>query len=250
MEINKDGFGLVIKKWFAINGWPQNVPEVVAKSKGNKTGPWASQISHAMNGKHEPKVPFFCALAWFNQVVAERDFGGISDRRTIDRLLQAEPLCHDNGQPFNAADFFNLYAGITEPPLEYQPGVETLTQEQLDQWVEGLRVAFKETCMAMMAKPSTVWAEIEKVSKEKYNVYGEDMIWAREIIAGITEPDLSQGTRMRAKYGRSNPLINSMLFIIEENGGDAKKTIEALSYTTGLPIPKKVTFDELSGVLI
>ena len=250
MTINKDGFGLVIKKWFAINNWPQNVPEVVAKSKGNKTGPWASQISHAMNGKHEPKVPFFCALAWFNQVVAERDFGGISDRRTIDRLLQAEPLCHDNGTPFNASDFFNLYAGITKPPLEYQPGADTLSQEQLEQWVEGLRLAFKETCIAMMDKPGKVWAEVEKVAREKYDVYGEDMDWVREVIAGVIEADLKQATRMRVKYGRKQPLINAMLDIIEANGGNAKKTFELLGYATALPIPKKEILDDVPGILL
>ena len=243
MSVNSDEFGAVLRKWFQSNNWPQSVPEIVAKSKGNKTGPWASQISHAMRGRHEPKVPFFLALAWFNQVVAERDFAGITDRRTIDRLRESQPLCHDNGTPFNAADFFNLYAGETQPPTEYCQSEETFTQEQLDQWVEGLRIAFRDACMATMAPPATTWAAIEKIAREEFDVYGEDMTWVREVIAGVIEPELQQAMRVRSKYGKTSPLIHSILKVIEANGGDAKKTYELLSYMSGVPIPKKEIFN-------
>ena len=105
-----------IKKWFKQNGWPQSVTEGWARAAGSDVGPWASQISILMAGRLEPKPFFFVALAQFNEAVATRNLACITDRRLLDRLKNGEPLCHDNGKPFDAADFFRLYVGQLEPP--------------------------------------------------------------------------------------------------------------------------------------
>ena len=138
-ETTATKFGEVLRAWFSRNEWPQMVAEQVARAKGSKIGPWASQMSNAMQGKLEPKPPFFVALGWFNQVVMERDFVGITDRRLIDRLLNGQPLTHDDGQPFTAVDFFALYIGGLASPTEIEaPKPQELTQEMVDVWVGGL----------------------------------------------------------------------------------------------------------------
>ena len=58
-ELLGGDFGVVLKAWFAKNEWPQVVAEQVARAKGSKIGPWASQMSNCMQGKLQPKPDFF-----------------------------------------------------------------------------------------------------------------------------------------------------------------------------------------------
>ena len=120
------GCSKTIRVWFEQNGWPQSVTEGWAKAAGSPVGPWASQISILMAGNLEPKPYFFVALAEFNEAVATRNLACITDRRLLDRLKAGQPMCHDNGQPFDAADFFRLYVGELEPPRAYS----VITDEQ------------------------------------------------------------------------------------------------------------------------
>lgn len=114
----REVFGDVLKAWFARNGWPQSITEAWAKSCGSP-GPWASQISPAINYKLDPKAAFFVSLANFNQAVAERNVLSVTNERVRNLLLKGEPLCHDSGVPFAAEDFFKLFVGLLEPPAEY-----------------------------------------------------------------------------------------------------------------------------------
>ena len=241
-------FAKTLKAWFKSNDWPQSITEVVARSKGSKTGPWASQISHAMAGKHEPKVPFFLALAWFNQVVTERDYGGITDRRALDRLRHAEPLCHEDGQPYDAADFFKLYADLQEPPADLIPSEEggtLVTEETVNRWVEGLRGGFKEACLALLQPPTTTWALIEQRGIERYKANKEDMDFVRTVLAGVHQPTIAEGIRLHAKYGKTNPFANSMVDIIEEAGGSSAEARALLSFMQSLPpTTDKAVFNE------
>lgn len=102
-------FGEVLRAWFSRNEWPQIVTEQLAHAKGSTIGPWASQMSNAMQGKLEPKPGFFLSLGWFNKIVCERDFADVQDQRLKQRLLNGQPLTHPNGEPWTATDFFELY---------------------------------------------------------------------------------------------------------------------------------------------
>lgn len=214
------------------------VAEQVARAKGSKIGPWASQMSNAMQGKLEPKPPFFVALGWFNQIVTERDFVGITDRRLIDRLLNGQPLTHDDGQPFTAVDFFALYIGDLADPTETEAPKEQetpLTREMVDRWVEGLRLAFRETSKALMLPPGETWRLIGQRAAKDFLATGEDLEFAQECIAGLREATIEEAGNLRRKYP-GNPIMNSMLRIIEENGGEAKKTKELIEYMETVPI--------------
>ena len=250
MADRKDSsFGEVLRAWFARNEWPQMVAEQVARAKGSKIGPWASQMSNAMQGKLEPKPPFFVALGWFHQIVTERDFVGLTDRRLIDRLLNGQPLTHDDGQPWTAVDFFALYIGDipapgeeTEDPKEPEP----LTQEMVNAWREGLRLAFRECCKALMAPPGETWRIATERAVKDFDLAPEDLEWTQEVIAGIIEPSIEQATNMRRKYGNRTPLIRAMLVVIKEAGGNAEQTEELLSYMQGnVPVPTKLPVKNL-----
>ena len=108
-----------IKIWFKQNGWPQAVTEGWARAAGSEVGPWASQISILMAGRLEPKPFFFAALGEFNDAVATRNLAAVTDQRLRNRLMNGQPMCHENGQPFDAADFFRLYIGALDAPKKY-----------------------------------------------------------------------------------------------------------------------------------
>ena len=206
-------FGNVLRAWFAENEWPQMLAEQVARGKGSRIGPWASQMSNAMQGKLSPKPSFFVALGWFNQVVTERDFVGLTDRRLLDRLLKGQPLTHDDGQPYTALDFFALYIGdLAEPTaLEAPKSSEPieLTQENVDNFWTELRAVYRELVVEMMIGPPAVWAEIANILASK-NVPGDEIDWVREVFAGVRQPTVDECKRQRDKFPEM-PLITTLL---------------------------------------
>ena len=120
---NRQAFADTLKQWLALNNWPQSITESVANAKGNATGPWGSQISYAVNAKHTPEPNFFVAIGWFNMIIATRDFQDIP-AKICAKLIDSQPLCHDNGEPYESTDFFRLYVGILKPPVLRQPTLE------------------------------------------------------------------------------------------------------------------------------
>lgn len=218
-------FATTLKAWFRVNNWPQSVPERLAKAKGNPTGPWASQISHSMNDKHEPKTEFFLALAWFNEIVATRDLAGLTDRRLVDQLKNAQPLCHDNGQPYTAPDFFSLFTGLIDPPTEFAIGAEPqLTPEDAEEVVRLWRVAFREISMKHMCSKLEAWEMLKEkmieltAEDEHTDDYTDCMEWVQEVLAGIRDPEVDELIRMGKRWQGSTPLQTAM----EELTGEKK----------------------------
>lgn len=221
-------FGTTLKAWFRVNEWPQSVPEKLAKAKGNPTGPWASQISHAMNDKHQPKTEFFMAMAWFNEIVATRDLAGLTDRRLIDQLRNAQPLCHDNGQPYTAPDFFSLFTGLIDPPSEFAVGPETqLTQEDVDEMVRLHRESFREISLKHMCSKLEAWEmlsekmiEIAVGSGGKLPEQADCLAWVQEFLAGLREPTVDEVIRITKLWNGVEPLQKAM----EELLGEKKQS--------------------------
>ena len=212
--------GPVIKGWFKANEWPQSVSEGLARAKGWEAGPWASQISICMSGRLQPKPPFFVALGLFNQAIAERDFVGVTDRRLMDRLMAGQPITHENGVPWNAMDFFGAYIGAVEPPKDFLQTKTPVTQQQVDEFVEGLREGFRELCLASMnpGGPKAVWAEIAKLALAK-GCAPEDVEFSQEVAVGLREPTVEEFERLVKKYGTC-PVADAMDELMKGAGGN------------------------------
>ena len=202
-------FGETIKTWFAKNDWPQIVAEQVARAKGSKIGPWASQMSNCMQGKLTPKPSFFVALGWFNEVVTTREFSGITDRRLMDRLLSSQPLTHDDGTPYTATDFFALYIGAIEPPKDFSTPEVFITQEDVDQWTSDIRSLFHGLVLDLMMKPREVWDLMEQKLQER-GIVPDDMLWLQELLTGLREATVDEMLRLVHRYP-SNPVSKTML---------------------------------------
>ena len=217
-------FATTLKAWFRANSWPQSVPERLAKAKGNPTGPWASQISHSMNDKHEPKTEFFLALAWFNEVVATRDLAGLTDRRLVDQLKNAQPLCHDNGQPYTDPDFFSLFTGLIDPPAEFTPGAEPeLTIEDVEEATRLWRESFREISLKHMCSKGEAWAMLKEKMLEISSADGHPnhdqhdcLDWVQEVLAGIREPTVEEAIRQAKRWQDSQPMQKAMEELLGE----------------------------------
>ena len=246
--MDSPSFGSVIKAWFKRNDWPQSVPEALAKAKGNKTGPWASQISHAMNDKHQPKTDFFLALAWFNQCVVERDVAGLTDRRLIERIRNAQPMCHDNGTPYDAADFFRLFTGLLDPPKEFAANEPPeFTQDDLDQWHVEIRAMFKEIALEQMCTKKEAWdmvkANVLKILEEEGVKAGDfdDMKNVQAVICGFADASMEQFHRVAYRWRDSQPFLRAMEALLETPGKfQARALIEkaqAILPKQAMPVP-------------
>ena len=65
----------------------------------------------------------------------------VTNERVRTLLLKGQPLCHDDGVPYGAEDFFKLFTGLIEPPEEIaapDPEPEPLSE------VEALRKEMAE----------------------------------------------------------------------------------------------------------
>ncbi len=151
-------FGRVIRLWFKSNGWAQDVPHKFARFAGTP-GPWNSQISTVMSGKLDPKPAFFVALGFFNEAVATQKFPAIADRRLLDALKDAEPLCNDDGRPYTAPDFFALFTGLQPLPQRFDKA-RIITPEDARELSHAHQQAFEQYASARCITPKQAWDEL------------------------------------------------------------------------------------------
>ena len=202
-EFNPDRalFGKVIKRWFATYDLPQVATEHWAKANGS-AGPWASQMSQCQAGKIDPKPAFFVSLGHFNKAIADSELGPINDRRTLDRLKAAEPLCHDDGTVYAASDFFNLFCGLIKPPAKYYKAAEEEISDELvaeinDAVVEG----FKDACREQMLSSKEIWPVLLKKIRERHPAFSSsEEKWLLDVVLGIQVMSKEAFTSLVTKY--------------------------------------------------
>ena len=191
MDLNTDpklDFALTLKRWFKSNGWPQAITDNWAKDPGvnASTGPWASQICGAMKGDFHPRVEFFLAIARFNQAVAQQDLKQVQAKKLRDRLKGAQPLCLDNGQPYGASEFFQLFTGLLEPPAAFASTKGELTQDTVDQHVEEAQKKFRDLAMRQMLSRGEAWQLLKAQLAEHHSLSKEELELVQECLSGFT----------------------------------------------------------------
>ena len=188
MDSAREAFGDALRTWFARNSWPQSITETWAKSCGSP-GPWASQISPAINYKLDPKAAFFVALGNFNAAVAERNVLSVTNERVRTLLLKGQPLCHDDGVPYGAEDFFKLFTGLLEPPEELAKADEPLTAqpcplgpERMDEVTVACREAFADVGAQLMISPADMWIKLRPFLGELFDP--DQLSHIQKVLAG------------------------------------------------------------------
>ena len=150
-------FGQAILTWFKKNDWPQSITESVAKEIGIEGGPWASQISTAINGKLDPKTAVLIAFKTFNIFIHEGDFSKIKDQALKEKLEGSKAFTHNNGKPFDGADFFRLFTGLIEVPKKYKKIESKVNSESLKEYQQQLIEYSLKIKRQEMLKPKEFW---------------------------------------------------------------------------------------------
>ena len=150
-------FGQYILTWFKRNEWAQGITEQVAKEIGIEGGPWASQVSTAINGKLDPKAAFFIAFGMFNIYIHAGDFSKIKDQSLKEKLKGSKAFTHNNGRPFDGADFFRLFTGLIEVPKKYKQAEGKITDKEIKEYSDLMRKHFLKIKRTEMLSPKETW---------------------------------------------------------------------------------------------
>ena len=190
-------FGQAILTWFKKNDWPQSITESVAKEIGIEGGPWASQISTAINGKLDPKTAFLIAFKMFNLFIHAGDFSKIKDQALKEKLEGSKAFTHNNGKPFDGADFFRLFTGLIEVPKKYKTSDKTFSSETLKEYQQELIEYSVKIKRQEMLKPKEFWElfleqPYTKTIKEDdldiiNDLLREDLILNKDIVVRFTK---------------------------------------------------------------
>ena len=116
-------------------------------------------------------------------------------------------MCHENGEPYEASDFFKLYTGLINPSEQFRDMAE-LTQEDVDYWQQEIQLAFREIVKELCEPNKEVWKRIRAELVQR-NCSPDDIDWAQEIILGLRTATLDEAQRQRHKYSNM-PLLEAM----------------------------------------
>lgn len=156
-------FGKGLRRWRIAQGWSQNT----AQDWGRAVGiihVFNSQWSQLENGVLRGARPsLFRALGGMNELLAAGQYGPITDRALLDRVKAAEPIRHDDGQPWDGADFYAAYSGLLEWP-EIEVRLPPITDEEAAEFSatfrEDVRSRAKAAGLAMGAAMAKLLAQV------------------------------------------------------------------------------------------
>ena len=156
----REQLGTAVGVWMRRNKWSQQVFHDWALAVGSE-GPWNSQISLLLRGKHDPKALFWLAMGRFNEAVAEQDLRPIKDQKLKGRLLEATPFLTAEGEPATATDFFGMFVGEVAIPQDYLQAIVLTKQECIDLG-DACRSAFKAKAKSEMMSPKEAFASFSQ----------------------------------------------------------------------------------------
>lgn len=111
-------FGENLRRWRVAQGWSQNTPQDWGQAIG-VLHVFNSQWSQLESAKLRSPGPLvFRALGAMNHMLAAGVYGPIKDRALLDRVKGAQPVRHDDGHPWDGADFYCAFLGDLDwPPI-------------------------------------------------------------------------------------------------------------------------------------
>ena len=142
-------FGRAYARYRAKQGFSQKNPQQWAKCK--KLNLHDSQIAYLEQGKLEPKSQFWLALEAFNLALANDDMPPTQsgfDKKTRDRLLDANPFLTAEGKVAEALDFIAIFIGKAPVPTEYI--TTTINDELAKRYTKLLREEFHNARRELM----------------------------------------------------------------------------------------------------
>ena len=165
--------GKAYARYRAKQGFSQKNPQQWAKCKNLMLHD--SQIAYFEVGKknYEPKSQFWLSLEEFNLALANKEMPPTQDgfdKKTRDRLLNAEPFLTADGKPAEALDFYAMFIGKKPIPEGYK--TTTINDELAKRYTKLLLEEFHNIRRELMITGKEVMekldnTEIGKKVKEK-----------------------------------------------------------------------------------
>lgn len=221
-------FGQYILTWFKRNDWAQGITEQVAKEIGIEGGPWASQVSTAINGKLDPKAAFFLAFGIFNLFIHKGDFNKIKDQSLKEKLVGSKAFTHNNGRPFDGADFFRLFTGLIEVPKKYKKQITSINKQTISEYGELIVAHFLKIKRHEMLNTKEAWQLFKKQPYSK-TIKEEHLNHINDLFRG----DIIMTENVIKDFGRAYgkcpvfPPLNSMTNLkMDQKLIDANASIE------------------------
>jgi hypothetical protein len=159
----RETFGRFLRNWRKANGWvittPQDwaraCPDLIPPGFRVSSGQWAN-LENAQIKQAQPST--FLQLAVLNQALARTNRGKIADRLLRERVAGGQPVCKDDGTPWDAEDWFACYIGNLEGPAELwpQPQAEADPAERTEQ----LRQRFLRNVEQYGLRPITAMVQL------------------------------------------------------------------------------------------
>jgi hypothetical protein len=118
-----DDFGDMLLLWRQSNGWSGQTLEDWAKACPDilpikVLNSVITGLELKRNSRTAPST--FQALGLANETLATECRGTIRDRTLHARISNATPICHDDGEPWTAADFFAAFVGELDIPARFK----------------------------------------------------------------------------------------------------------------------------------
>ena len=165
--------GKAYARYRAKQGFSQKNPQQWAKCKNLMLHD--SQIAYFEVGKknYEPKSQFWLSLEEFNLALANKEMPPTQDgfdKKTRDRLLNAEPFLTADGKPAEALDFYAMFIG--KKPIAEGYKTTTINDELAKRYTKLLLEEFHNIRRELMITGKEVMekldnTEIGKKVKEK-----------------------------------------------------------------------------------
>ena len=194
-------FGNAILACFKKNDWPQSITEAVAKELKIEGGPWASQVSTAINGKLDPKPAFFIAFGLFNAYIHKGDFSKIKDKSLKEKLKDRKAFTHNNGRPFDGADFFRLFTGMIEVPKKYRSSGKQIDSNQIARLGKLLAQHFLTIKRTEMLTPKETWDLFSSQTYAK-TLAPEDLLTINDVLRDDIAFTADIVEHFKARYGK------------------------------------------------
>jgi hypothetical protein len=155
-------FGEMLLLWRQSNGWSGQTLEDWAKACPDilpvkVLNSVITGLELKRNRRTAPNT--FQGLGLANEMLAQKFRGTIRDRTLHDRIYQAEPIRHEDGRPWTAADFFAAFVGELEIPERFKMSYQQ-EQEQTIANADDARGRFHAYRRAESLTPTAAFARL------------------------------------------------------------------------------------------
>ena len=193
--------GKAYARYRAKQGFAQKNPQQWAKCKNLMLHD--SQIAYFEIGKknYEPKKEFWINLAIFNLALAKKEMPPTQDgfdKKTRDRLLNAEFFLNNNNKPASAQDFWGMFAGFIPIPEQYK--TTEISANKAAKYYKTVVNVFDDFRTQEMLTKKEAWEALLKTPTMK-KIPQKDYKAFQNILLGEFVPSVKDVIASADKYG-------------------------------------------------